>query len=233
MFGKKLISFFMVSLLSLMGFIMPVDAYDKINVKVDNISLVFEDQDPIIIDGRTLVPMRKIFETLGATIDWDGTTSTVTAVKEDIKIVIKIGADTAKVNGKDIILDVPAQILNGRTMVPLRFVSEAMGAEVSWEGSTRTVVISTGQDSGKMSVPPEGANTRTSEQQREGLKNKIQSFVDNGTITQEQAEKIFDAFSGPSGIMLTPNALNALVEQGVITQEQAEAVMKAVKIGGR
>ncbi|SNS93616.1 Copper amine oxidase N-terminal domain-containing protein [Anaerovirgula multivorans] len=255
MFWKKFALICIICLLTLNGVAVTASAQDKINVKVDNSYIVFEDQDPMVVDGRTMVPMKKIFETLGADIDWDGSTNTVTALKEDTKIVLKIGADTARINGKEVMLDVPAQVINGRTMVPLKFVSEAMGAEVSWDDRTKTVVISTGeinngnmfdvepakaqeqkntsQDSGMMAVPSEGGSSRTPEQQREELKNKIQNLVENGTITQRQAEKIFDAFSGPAGIMMTPNALNGLVEQGVITKEQADAVMNAVRIGGQ
>jgi len=99
------------------------------------------DQPPIIQDGRTLVPLRAIFEAMEATVEWDDKTKTVTAKKGDTTIVMTIGNKTMKKNGEEIVLDVPPQIVNGRTLVPARAVAESFGAEVGWDGSTRTVTI--------------------------------------------------------------------------------------------
>jgi hypothetical protein len=99
------------------------------------------DQSPVIKNGRTLVPLRGIFETLDTQVNWDGSTKTVTAVKENKHVKIQIGSNIASINGKQNEIDVPAQILNGRTMVPLRFISETLGAQVQWDGATRTIFI--------------------------------------------------------------------------------------------
>jgi hypothetical protein len=99
------------------------------------------DQPPIIEQGRTLVPLRAIFEALGAKVDWENSTQTVTAVKGDISITLQIGSNTLYKNGKGIHLDVPAKIVNGRTLVPARAVAESFGAEVSWDQDTQTVTI--------------------------------------------------------------------------------------------
>ncbi|WP_238473349.1 stalk domain-containing protein [Desulforamulus profundi] len=93
---------------------------------------LYLDVAPIIDQGRTLVPMRKIFERLGAEINWDEATKTVTAVKGELKIELTVGKTTAVVNGKNIKLDVPAKVINGRTLVPMRFVGEALGAKVNY-----------------------------------------------------------------------------------------------------
>jgi len=98
------------------------------------------DTPPVIDNGRTLVPMRAIFEALGASVKWDGATKTVNASKGNTNIKLVIGGQAYK-NGKLADMDVPAQIYNGSTMVPLRFVSEALGAKVAWDGSTSTVNI--------------------------------------------------------------------------------------------
>lgn len=98
-------------------------------------------QPPIIKSGTTLVPLRGVFEKLGATVDWDGKTRTVKTVKNSKTIILKIGSTKPTVDGKVTSISIPAQIIKNRTMVPLRFVSEALGAEVNWNGTKRTVTI--------------------------------------------------------------------------------------------
>jgi peptide/nickel transport system substrate-binding protein len=99
------------------------------------------DVAPIIRNDRTLVPMRAIFERLGATVHWDGATRTVRAYRREDAIVLEIDSGRAWVNGPRREMDVPPLINGGRTMVPLRFVAEALGATVNWDGQTRTVTI--------------------------------------------------------------------------------------------
>ena len=99
------------------------------------------DQLPVIENGRTLVPLRAIFEKIGASVEWDGETQTVTATKDDTTVSLTINSTTAKKNGQEIVLDVPAKIINGRTMVPVRFVSDCFGVGVEWKGDIQTVVL--------------------------------------------------------------------------------------------
>ena len=113
---------------------------DGITVLVNDIPVMF-DVKPLIKDGRTLVPVRGIFEALGASVSWDGETSTATAEKGDVVVSIKIGNEEMKVNDEIKILDVPAEIIDGRTLVPVRAVSEAFKCEVSWDGDTQAVII--------------------------------------------------------------------------------------------
>lgn len=96
---------------------------------------------PIIQKGTTIVPMRAIFEQLGANIDWDPKTMTVTATKDNTLISLTIGQQVAYINGKQVTLAIPSQTINGRTMVPLRFVSESLGAMVRWEAKTWSIYI--------------------------------------------------------------------------------------------
>lgn len=96
----------------------------------------------LIKDGRVIVPMRGVFEALGANIDWQPDTRTVRAVKGGRVVQLTIGESTALVNGSPIELSVPGQIVKGRTLVPLRFVSESIGAYVHWNGKERVVSIS-------------------------------------------------------------------------------------------
>ena len=118
--------------------VLPVYATPK--VILDNNYLTF-DVPPQIESGRTLVPLRAIFEALGATVEWDASTQTVTATKDGTTVKLQIGSKIAYKNGSPVPLDIPGKIHNGRTLVPLRFVSEAMGASVEWKADTQTVVI--------------------------------------------------------------------------------------------
>ncbi len=99
------------------------------------------DTKPIMENDRVLVPMRSVFEALGATIIWDQQTRTVKAYYSGINLSLTIGENTATRNQQTLDLDVPAKIVNGRTMVPVRFVGEALGATVNWDGKSQTVTV--------------------------------------------------------------------------------------------
>ncbi|RXJ02965.1 copper amine oxidase N-terminal domain-containing protein [Anaerobacillus alkaliphilus] len=120
----------------------PVAANERVSVFIDRQQLYF-DQDPIIENGRTLVPMRHVFEKLGATIHWNASTNTITAKKHRITVVLKVNSNQAIINGEAVRLDVPAKIVNGRTLVPLRFVTQALGGKVEWDGNAQNVYITT------------------------------------------------------------------------------------------
>ena len=94
-----------------------------------------------IIDSRTMVPLRAIFEALGASVEWDDATKTVTSVKGDTTVKLTIGKAAITVNGADKALDVPAQIVDSRTLVPVRAIAESFGCEVGWDDATKTVTI--------------------------------------------------------------------------------------------
>lgn len=109
-------------------------------VKVNGKSVEF-DQPPVLENGRTLVPLRAIFEALGATVGWDDATQTVTAQKTSVEISLQIGSNQMQVNNDVKELDVSAKLVNGRTLVPVRAISEAFGCNVQWIDETQTVVI--------------------------------------------------------------------------------------------
>ena len=98
-------------------------------------------QNPELLEGRTLVPLRSLFEAMGAEVDWDDATSTAIAKRDGVTVTIQIGASEIYKNGKAVSLDVPAQLMNGRTMVPARAIVEAFGADVEWNGNGRVVFI--------------------------------------------------------------------------------------------
>lgn len=113
-----------------------------IKVTVNRELLVF-DQPPVVENSRTLVPLRRIFEALRAEVDWDGETQTVTAYGNNRVIKLTLGENVMYVNGDAIELDVAAKAINGRTLVPVRAISQALDCIVDWDGETRTVVIET------------------------------------------------------------------------------------------
>lgn len=99
------------------------------------------DVAPKIVKDRTMLPARFVAEKLGATVEWDAEKQEVTVKKDDITIVITIGSVDAKINGEDVKLDSEAFIENDRTYTPIRFIAEALGAKVDWNGATSQVVI--------------------------------------------------------------------------------------------
>lgn len=113
------------------------------------------DQQPIIKNDRTLVPLRAIFEAMGATVDWNDATKTVTSTLDSITVSLTIGSNILYKNGTAVALDVPAQLINGYTMVPARAVAEAFGADVRWDGDTRTVHIKTSKNTYYVSSVPQ------------------------------------------------------------------------------
>jgi len=112
-----------------------------ITVTLDGKSITFPDQDPLEQSGRVMVPVNAILETLGAEVTWDKTAKTVTAVLNDQTLVLKIGSNTATINGETIEIDAPAIIQNSRTLVPVRFISEGLGLIVDWDQTAAQVSL--------------------------------------------------------------------------------------------
>ena len=126
--------------LILILFIFSVPAWATPKVFYNGNQLNF-DVPPTIEQGRTLVPLRAIFEALGANVDWDSYTNTAIATKSSTTVRVQIGKNIAIKNNQQILLDVASVIRNGRTLVPLRFVSEAFGADVKWDAQTESIWI--------------------------------------------------------------------------------------------
>ncbi|MDR2295650.1 MAG: WG repeat-containing protein [Clostridiales Family XIII bacterium] len=112
-----------------------------IKIEIDGERLSLPDVDPVIENDRTLVPMRYIFEALGAEPLWNEAERSVTAEKDGAEIKLRIGESVAWVNGEEIPLDAAPVLRGGRTLVPVRFIAESLGARVDWDAARRTVVI--------------------------------------------------------------------------------------------
>jgi len=113
------------------------------NVTVNGRRLTFTDQHPVILHDRVLVPLRDVFEYLGFYVTWNPQTQVVTMANRRFAITVTIGSYSFVVNGEQRPLDAPAQIINERTMLPIRAILESADFIVSWNNSTRTVRILT------------------------------------------------------------------------------------------
>ena len=111
---------------------------DEISVYVNGKKLEL-DAKPIMLNGRVLVPVKGVFESLGTQVKWDSKTKTVTGIKGSKKIVMKLNSKNATVNGIKKTLDVPAFTVSGRTYIPLRFLSESVGADIKWDAAAKTI----------------------------------------------------------------------------------------------
>lgn len=115
---------------------------DVVSVTVDN-SLVEFDQNPVIVEGHTLVPVRAVFEKAGAEVTWDQETQTATICRGEYTVTIKYGDSVMYKNGEPIELEQPADVINNRTMIPVRAIAEAMDFAVTWDGHHSLILIST------------------------------------------------------------------------------------------
>ena len=106
-----------------------------------NGNLIPFDVIPISVNGCSLVPLRAILENTGATITWDDSSQTITVHKSATTITLTIGSLTPTINGQISNMDIPAQIVNGRTLVPLRFIVDALGCKTTWDGDKRVISI--------------------------------------------------------------------------------------------
>ncbi|MBF7084364.1 hypothetical protein IT084_15530 [Desulfallas sp. Bu1-1] len=99
------------------------------------------DAAPTVDNKRTMVPLRGVMEQFGASVEWLPESKQIKVRLEDKEVVLTLGSTEALVNGQAAKLDVPAKVINGRTLIPLRFVSEQIGMNVIWEGKTQSITI--------------------------------------------------------------------------------------------
>ena len=114
---------------------------EEVNIVIDGEKMSETDMPPVILEDRTLVPARAVFETMGAEVVWNAQTKEVYVKKENDVVILKIDDEIGTKNGIAFTMDVPAKIINDRTVIPVRAVSEALGCEVGWDAKTRVVSI--------------------------------------------------------------------------------------------
>lgn len=164
-----------------LAFSVPTMANDSVTV-YSNGNLVADKG--VIVDGRTLVPVRGVFEYMGYTVEWDNDTKTAQLTSSDGSTVITLtnGKDTFTINEDTITPDVPQQIIESRFMLPLRAVGEAVNAQVDWNGESKTAYIIS-QNSDVIESTTETATEETTESNTE-VTTKTE-VIGNTTITSK------------------------------------------------
>jgi len=139
--GKIAVGLLLVLVIALGSTPVTAASQSEIRVTIDGQRLNFPTQGPVIVGGRTLVPLRAVFEALGFTVTWQPDTRTATLTRGNDIIVIAIGRSSFTANGERHTLDVPAQIINNYTMLPIRAVLESVGYNLVWIGEENTAAI--------------------------------------------------------------------------------------------
>jgi len=120
-----------------------ISNYPRIFVDGERVQILNDEQQPLIVDGRVIIPLRVVSEALGFTVEWHEQLQIASVEKIGYSVLVQIGNYDMSVNGDNVSLDVPAQIINARTMLPLRAVSEATGFDVRWDDANKIVDILT------------------------------------------------------------------------------------------
>lgn len=126
----------LIGLISMM--VIPCSAKDLINISYNGEEMQLE-QEAKRVDGNVLLPLRTVSQYLGYTVNWDRESKKIDIIEGNKEITLIIDSDKAKINGKETELNVPAQMIEGTTYVPLRFVGEALDLSVNWDSKTQTV----------------------------------------------------------------------------------------------
>lgn len=191
---------------------------DHIRVELNGEPVHFQGAQPREVDGRVLVPLRGVLERMGANVDWSAHTQTVTATKGNMDLELPIGSRTAKINNRTVRLDVPAMTMGGYTMVPLRFVSEALGADVSWSNRTRTVMIATDERIAGNDRNRDNDN-RTARRFRRG------SFIASGTVVPVRLDESLSSDDNNEGDRFTATVETGRDDAGLPNGTKFEGVV--------
>lgn len=154
-------------------------------------------QAPYLRNGLTFVPMSAIFKALDASVTWEQSTKTIISRKDGSTISLQIGSKTATLNGQSVKLAAPAEIVNGTTYVPLRFIGEALGAVVSWQAAERKVVITS----------EEALIAKEQEQYEQDRASKILTTAQNVALNDEKVVMIETDLGQGSGVVVGPNEI--------------------------
>mgnify|MGYP000250603451 CR=1 FL=1 len=154
------------------------------------------DTPPVIKEGRTLIPVRAITEGFGAEVSWDDETQEVTITKDDKIIKLTIGSVVAVVDGEEIQIDAKSEIMNGRTVVPLRFIIESLGLKIEWDSETETIEIEEeieddNESETEIEEELEDVDEKESENEEEieddnGVETELEEDIENATENGEE-----------------------------------------------
>ena len=185
---KKLIAFVLATVIICSTFISAVmlsnkpevfaaDSQKVISLQIDNPNMTIDGQTseidsgfgtkPLIVDGHTLVPIRAIIESVGGSVEWNHDTKEVTLKYDNNVIRLVIDSTEAYLNDKTEKLDVAPAIINNRTMLPIRFISEGFGFNVAWDSDTKTIEITVNTTDNKEETEETTINTTNSQEETE------------------------------------------------------------------
>ena len=192
----------------------------SIGVQLNGGTVNFSEAAPVNIGGSVFVPMRGVFEAMNASVRYQASTRTIIAARDNREIQLTIGSTAAYINGTPINLSQPARVINGSTFVPLRFVADALGANVRWESASRTVIIQDDAlNNGDRATIAVGENTTIGNVPTTGIgttpnpinPNPVTPTVPtNGTTAAEGITAVFERVdtAPPASMVLTVNGQN-------------------------
>ncbi|MCR4435732.1 MAG: N-acetylmuramoyl-L-alanine amidase [Clostridiales bacterium] len=181
------------------------------------------EMPPIILNNSTLVPARTVFEKLGARVAWDGKKSQVAVTMGTTNLLLTINSNDALINGKKYQMPVPPKIINDKTMIPVRFVAEALGMKVEWVAADRVV---------KIDAPAANNNSGDNTNGMNCIKS-IQSSLDGSTlrITVSADSKIgeYNVFELDSPARVVVDIKNSVLEQKSSEQEVKDGCVYRIR----
>lgn len=165
---------------------------DVVTVRVNGEDITFEDADalPKIINDRTMLAARTFYEKIGAKVDWNGKEKTVTVTKDNDKVILTVGANKALVNGKEVKLDSPATIINDKTYIPVRFVSEAFGYKVKYDANEGMPIVDI------FNITEKELADKLAEIEKEDNYKMIASMKSSGQKDEEIIKMLKDSYKG-------------------------------------
>lgn len=218
-----------MTLLSTLSIPSIASAAPEITVTVDG-NLVKFDQPPVIENSRTLVPLRAVFEAMGATVTWDDKTQKITCTLNDNEVTLTVGSTALRINGiSTVTLDTPATVINDRTLVPVRAISEGLGAAVDWNPEKNQVIITSPVEV----TEEELASIKSKVEQTDGK--YTESFLSSdGKIILSFTYTYPKISSSEAGVDSINDRLktNASATAAVIRKEFLESALKYYKLNG-
>ncbi|MFQ8686845.1 MAG: copper amine oxidase N-terminal domain-containing protein [Anaerotignaceae bacterium] len=184
-----------------------------IKVYLNGEQIEFNSQQPTVVDRRTLIPLRGIFEKMGYNVTWDSSTKSCTIFNSTQKITMRSGHKGMQVDDRAYMLDVPAQIINKSLMIPLRAVAECTGATVTWDSTTKSIYI----------------NSNVKEQVTYSVADYVKSYTE-AVADIENAEPLFDTLNSLTDSNYSKNVdiLKKECEKAKISLNEAYVKLTAI-----
>lgn len=221
----SMISMSALAVAAMAGLASPAAFADRIRVELNGEPVRFSGTQPREVDGRVMVPLRGVLEKMGANVDWVASSQTVIASKGEMELELPIGSRTARINNRSVRLDVPAMTMAGSTMVPLRFVSEALGADVAWSSRNQTVMINTDAQVARNDREVYRGGNRVDDPDRNARRFSRASFVPVGTVIPVQLDEALRSDESREGDRFTATVTSGRDDAGLPDGTKFEGVV--------